>query len=324
MRITCCVRVAPARLAGLLLLMVAAEAWLAPPLFAQTLRVEGTVRDATGQPIRGATITADSTAATTQRRSVVSDERGRYSLRGLSRGSWLFTVAAPGYESSQRRTELPLPRGLRSLDFQLDRPSAGSPLPGVLPGISTREIQAQLDVAEQLMRDQRYNEAIAIYQAMLARAPVLSTLNLLIGEAYRAKKEPDKALAAFREVLKVNPLSQQAAVGTARIYLDQGDHRAAEQALLLVASRADAGRDALFVMGEAKLGQDDTDAAARWFRKAAELDPTWIKPVFRLGVIAANRNDRATALALLKQAMVLAPESAEAVQAQALIAQLTK
>ena len=75
----------------------------------------------------------------------------------------------------------------------------------------------------QLYNAQKYDESIAAYRAIMAKAPALSVINLQIAAAYRNKKEYDNAIAAYNDLLKVDPNNDKAIVGIGMTNLEKGD-----------------------------------------------------------------------------------------------------
>src|SRR5262252_7886204 len=78
-------------------LVAACLAALAAPASAQTGRVGGQVKDEAGQPIKGATVTAENPAASPSSFTATTDDKGRFSIIGLRTGQWKFTAQAPGF-----------------------------------------------------------------------------------------------------------------------------------------------------------------------------------------------------------------------------------
>src|SRR3981189_2648947 len=70
---------------------------------AQTGRVGGTVKDESGQPIKGATITAENPNASPSSFTATTDDKGRFSIIGLKSGSWTFSAQAPGFAPESGR-----------------------------------------------------------------------------------------------------------------------------------------------------------------------------------------------------------------------------
>ena len=163
--------------------VVAALIVSAMPAAAQTGRVGGTVKDGSGQPIKGATVVADNPQSSPSSFTATTDDKGRFSIIGLRSGTWKITASAPGFNPSGgsvpvRTIGAPNP----PVDIVLQ--PGGGPT-GALAGVNTKELQGELAKAEELMNQQQYDAAIAAYNAILAKAPALTMINLQIGRAHR-------------------------------------------------------------------------------------------------------------------------------------------
>ena len=64
---------------------------------AQVGRVGGTVKDDTGNPIKGATVMAENSGSSPNSFTATTDDKGRFSIIGLRAGRWVFTASAPGF-----------------------------------------------------------------------------------------------------------------------------------------------------------------------------------------------------------------------------------
>ena len=183
---------------------------LAASAFAQG-RVRGIVRDDDGNGISGATVTAESLTSTTSP-TVTTNDSGRFSFIGLSRGEWRFIIRADGFELVQGYTRVSGGDSAVRVQFtmQPDRFNPQAPATGVLAGLTTRELVESLEQAEELFDHGEYDAAIDAYRSILERTPALTTLSLQIGHAFREKQEPDQALAAYRMVLDADPSNVEA------------------------------------------------------------------------------------------------------------------
>jgi tetratricopeptide (TPR) repeat protein len=290
---------------------------------AQVARVSGLIKDETGQPIKGATIRADNPDAPLGTITAATDDKGRFAIIGLARGEWTFTAEAPGYQPqfgqlNIQRVGTPNP----PLMFALQK--APVRVPAGIEGLTAKDLQQQLTSAEELYKQRKFDEAIAVYRTILNGAPSLAVVNLQIAAAYRNLKDYDKATAAYTDLLKAEPDNLKAQVGLALTSLEKGDAQAAEQMLTRVAETPAPGRDVLYNLAEIKLAKNQTDEAAKLYRRAADADTSWGKPLFKLGKIAMDRGDTETALKALAQVIAVDPTSPEATQAKATIEQLKK
>ena len=111
---------------------------------------------------------------------------------------------------SQTAAQISVARPNNPLEFKLARGAAGSP--SALAGLNLRELQNELQAAEALFQAGKWDEALAAYKTIMAKAEFLTTINLQIGHIYRVKKEYDRAMAAYQEVLKADPQNARAKV----------------------------------------------------------------------------------------------------------------
>ena len=296
----------------------------ATPLFAQVsvlARVSGSVLDSEGRPIRAATITmtnADNGLTVTS----TTDERGRFAILGLKVGQWRFVANAPGF--------LPV-SGVGTLKGGVEATTpldivmhSSGLLVGTLAGVQAKDIQADLATADTLFTQQRWNEAIAAYKVLLARAPVLTSIHMQIALANRKKGDTDAAIAAYNELLKAAPDNDRAKVELALTQADAGDKKAAQTALLALAENKTAGANVFYSLGELSFEEGSLDEAMRWYRRATEADGSWGKPFYKLGMTAAKKGDSSQARNFLTQAMTVDPLSPEAALAKTAVEQLNR
>jgi Tfp pilus assembly protein PilF len=291
---------------------------------AQTGRVGGTVKDDAGQPIKGATITAENPNASPSSFTATTDDKGRFSIIGLKTGQWTFTAQAPSFAPESGRLNVqtigaPNP----PLTFTLKKGGAASPM-GALGGMAAKDLQADLAAADQLYNAQQWDGAIAAYRGIMAKAPSLSVINLQIAAAYRNKKEYDSAIAAYNELLKTDPNNDKAIVGIGMTNLEKGDLKAAEETLTKAAEGPKPTREVFYNLGEVKFAKGSTDEAATWYEKAVTADPSWGKPVFKLALVALNKGDKEGTIKMMEKVIAADPTSPEATQAKAVIEQLKK
>jgi tetratricopeptide (TPR) repeat protein len=285
-------------------------------------RVAGTVRDEMGQPIKGATVTAEFLdAGVVNGATAISDEKGRFSMVGLRFGEWLFAAQAPGFHSQNVSRTVRTAGANAPLSFILEKSVVP---PSALGGVSPKDLQLSLSTANDLFNAQRWDEAIAAYRAVLAQAPSLSSINMQIAAAYRSKKEYDLAIAAYNDLLKVDPASEKAKLGIAMTHLEKGDVDAAEKTIEAAAQSPSATRDVFYDLGQLKMARSQPDAAAAAYERAVQMDRTWGKPALALGRLAMNKGDEAGAVKYFQTVIDVDPMSPEAVQAKALIAQIKK
>ena len=192
-------------------------------------RIIGTIVDDSGKPINGATVEVRNAQATPPVRSSTSDEGGRFGLMGLRSGTWMVMVEAKGHE----------PTAL-AIDVQSPRPGTAVTIPLVritqlqaptFSTVSATAVMKDLDQADRLLAQGKADEAIALYDAILKRAPALTSLQLAIGRAARTKKDFVRAESAFTALLAKEPGSLRGRYELGLTYEAAGDAAAARREL---------------------------------------------------------------------------------------------
>lgn len=303
--------------------LVAALVVPALPAAAQTGRIGGQVKDTSGQPLKGATITAENPGASPSSFTATTDDRGRYSIIGLKTGTWKVTASAPGFAPSSgnvpvRSLGAPMP----PVDFNL-APGATGPA-GALAGVNTKELQGEIQKAIDMANSGQHDAAIAAYQAILTKTPALTMLNGQIAQVQRMKKDYDGAIASYQKVLAGDPNNDRVKIEIGMTYLEKNDFANAEKTLLEVAGSPSANREVFYNLGEVMFAKGETDEAVKHYQRAVEMDPNWGKPLFKLGLARLQKADTAGAIEFMNKVIAQDPNSAEAVQAKGLVEQLKK
>ena len=286
---------------------------------AQGSRVVGIVKDEAGQPIKGATLSLENPDAIPRSFTATSDDRGRFAIIGLKSGDWSIVAQAPGFIADAGRVQVRV-SAAATPTFTLRR--APQPPPSALGNIGAKDLQAELRAADQQYSAQQWDQAIASYKAILAKAPALSFINLQIGAAYRGKKDYDGAVVAYNDMLKADPSSDKARAELGLTYMEKGDLGAAKNTLVQAAQAPTASKELLYSLGEVEAARGNAADAMKWYQKASTSDPNWGKPLLQMGRTSLKNGDRAGAAAMLERVVTVDPSSSEAAQARSMIEQL--
>lgn len=288
---------------------------------AQPGRVGGIVRDEKGEPIKGATITAENENIGSSF-TATTDDKGRFTIIGLRSGTWRFIAQAPGF--APEGGEMPVRTGNPNPPMAFTLRHTGPLWTGAMAGISAKDLQAELTAADAFFNSQKWDEAIAAYRSTMSRTPALSVINLQIAAAYRKKKDFDAAIAAYNALLSIDPTSEKAIVGIGETNLERGDARAAEDSLMKAAAAPGAGREVFYSLAELKNARKETGEALKWYEKASATDPSWGKPLYKLGLLALDKGDKQNAAKLFDRAIAVDPVSPEAAMARTALDQLNR
>lgn len=292
------------------------------PVFAQAGRVHGRVVDAdSGNPIRGASVSAQGPQGALSSMSVISDAKGRFGMIGLRSGMWLLTAAAPDYESASGLARVQSVGSSDPLEFKLVKKPAVSVSP--LVGLDPKALTVELQGAHDLLDQQKVDESIAAYRAILEKLPVLTTANLQIARAYRLKKDFAAAMQAYDAISPSDPRHGVATIERALAEMERGDLVAADRVLSEGVTGEWAGPEMYFSLAEIKRARALSAEAEIWYKKASETDPGWARPYVKLGVLAVERGDHGAARGYLERAIGLQPVGPDADEARAMLERAT-
>ena len=309
-------------------------ALLVPSAFGQGGILFGRVTDAeTGDSIAGAAVILDGhrplgNARESAPREELTSESGEYTMLALPSGEWNITVEAEGY---QRQLDGVTVRFGRNAPVNVRLVAIPHPLmaemdSSLLDGMNRAErtafldgIQAELDAIEDARTNEDWEAALAGSRGLLERFPTISRLQADVGEALTRLQRYEEAIEAYEAAVVAAPeLRSQVDTTIARLRAAMGDSSAVES---LVAS-GNAAREDYYNLGTAAFAQGNPADAAEWFERASAADPSWVLPVFQLGLVALNQGDIEGAKSHFARAVELDPTSAEGAQAQAVLSQL--
>ena len=178
-------------------------------------RIAGTVKDDGGKPVAGATVTASNPDQAPNTFTASTDARGRFGISGLRRGTWMFVVAAPGFQTMRTSGDVEAQGANPPLNLKLVRGVA--PLTSPTSTLTGGEIQTLLDAAEQAAAAGNIDAAVAGYRDVLTKVPSLTTAYLRIGALLEARGDTAGALSAYRDLARIEPDNAGAAAAISRL-----------------------------------------------------------------------------------------------------------
>jgi tetratricopeptide (TPR) repeat protein len=291
---------------------------LAPGVSAQDWkgmgRLEGRVTGADGKAIEGASVKLD-LPARGGGPALKTDKKGKWAYLGLVAGSWNIDVAADGYTA--RKVAVTLPNeGARvpAVEVTLEKAAPKGPPAEVLQALSK---------AEEAFKAERYEEAIAEYEKLLALRPDLATtIHQQIGFANIRLRRYEPALAHLQKVLDADPGNVQIRAIAAQAALEGGMLDRGLELLKGIDEATIKSPDLFFNIGVNFLNANQTEQAITYFTKAINLDPAYADGYFRRALAYVQINRVAEARADLVKLLELAPEGALADAARKALEQL--
>lgn len=277
-------------------------------------RFEGRVTDADGKAIEGATVTLD-LPARGGGPTVKTDKKGKWAYLGLVAGTWNIDVTADGYAA--RKVSAPLPNEsarVPPIEVKLEKTAPKAPPAEVLQALST---------AEEAYKAERYEEAIAEYEKLLALRPDLATtIHQQIGFANIRLRRYEPALTQLQMVLDADPANVQVRAIAAQAALEGGMLDRGLELLKGIDETTIKSPDLFFNIGVNFLNANQPEPAIAYFTKAIAVDPAYADGYFRRALAYVQTNRVAEAKADLRRLLELAPEGPQADAARKTLEQL--
>lgn len=314
-------------LAAAVLVVFAAASASAQPL------VRGRVTDATGQPVADAVVTFVAQFVSLSR-NAKTDGKGEFLMVGLPSGEYRITATKEGVGT--HTITQGLTQGQNPVLALTLRPAAPAGATVAAAGESADSkaalaLQALAKAGSDHLNGGRYDEAIAAYTEVVAKAPTCSDCFLNLGVAHANKKEWAQAEAALKKATEIKPDNAQAYTQLAGVYNQQRKFDLAAEASASAAKySATAGAagggnaEALYNQGVALFNGGKFAEAKTAFEGATKADPKMGLAHYQLGMTALNLGDFNLAVSSLETYLQLEPDGAKAAEVKASLPALQK
>ncbi|MFQ5549639.1 MAG: tetratricopeptide repeat protein [Gemmatimonadales bacterium] len=167
--------------------------------------------------------------------------------------------------------------------------------------------------AHQLYNSGSYDEALEVLRDGLAIYPASVELHVGLAYARLAREEYAWARAAFEEALALDPTDEDGLAGLGETLLKFGERdRALKLFEKVVVLGFTEDHDLMLQIARALFRENDFEHAQRFFAMAADAHPQSSEACAGLGYSAHRLGDETKALKLLRHALELEPEHAEA------------
>ncbi|UCC40456.1 MAG: tetratricopeptide repeat protein [Candidatus Aminicenantes bacterium] len=306
--------------------------WIVPITFAQEHmgkgRVNGIVVDDKGQPLEGALILCESLRHKTKLEGH-SDKKGNFAVLGLGTGPWKITASKQGYASSSVDMNIRQLRRNPPVTFTLQKMKESQAL------MSDEESYQLFDQGNLLIKEEKYDEALAVFEEFLIKYPEIYQVHLNIGTCYLKKGEMTKAEESFKLVLDKTlenhgdykndpPASLRAFTGLGEIYLRKEDFETSQKYFAQALEISPEDEVAAYNVGEVFFSNLRIDEAIRYFELAVQIKKDWPKPYLKLGYAYLNKGDYNKALEYFNKFVEIDPESPQVPTVKNIIATIEK
>ncbi|HWM91982.1 MAG TPA: tetratricopeptide repeat protein [Thermoanaerobaculia bacterium] len=209
------------------------------PAFAQEWagrgRLHGEIKDDQGKPVEGATVwlrkgdqAIDPENPGEGPKSVTTNKNGKWSILGLSQGSWRVLILKEGFLASEGQVQVnesgPPPQ---AIVINL-KPATGASAPAAQQGPSVLDV---IEEGNQLLTQEKFPEARAAYEKALLQLEPENHPAILRGIArtYFQEKQPDKAVQTLQQALQIKPDDVESLRLIINLLVAQGKEKEAQE-----------------------------------------------------------------------------------------------
>jgi tetratricopeptide (TPR) repeat protein len=326
-------------LAVLLLLLSSAR------LFAQEWkgmgRLQGSVSDEAGKPIEGAKITLRPGDQTVKAENpgpppIMTDKHGKWSMLGLTGGTWGVLIEKPGYITSEGRLKV-AESGPPQQVVPVKLKEAPKEQAQAAPKEPTKESKANeaINAGNAALQADKYADARASYEQALAlldpakpeHAPVyVAVLRAIASTYYReagqAKTKEakahsmDQSIAALKKALELKPDDPDTLQLLVNVLVDAGRETEAQTYLAKLPQGAKLDPERLINVGIKYYNTKQIDKALEEFNKVIADNPDLAEAYYYRGLVYLNKGKVPEAKADFQKLLALDPKNKFAKEAQ--------
>lgn len=302
---------------------------IALPAAAQsTGMVRGTVRDASGKPVDGATIKIDADGSA-RHFETKSDKKGEFVQIGLSPGAYKVVAEKDKVPSNIVSVSVRV-AGPASVNLIIGAGAGGALSPEA--AAKNAELKKTFEEGVAASRASDHDEAIAkfTHAAELNEKCFDCYYNIAYSESQ--KKDYDKAEAAYKKAIEIKPDYAEAYSGLANIYnatrkFDQAQAASAKAGELAGNAPGALGggnADAMFNQGVILWNAGKIPEAKKQFEATIAAKPDHAEAHYQLGMALVNEGNLAGAATEFETYLKLAPTGPNAATAKGILGTLKK
>jgi tetratricopeptide (TPR) repeat protein len=251
-------------------------------------RIHGSVTDMAGKPLEGVHVKLYSVRASSGF-EVVTDAKGDFAAMYVRGGSWNLDFEKIGY----------MPKKITiSTTESFNNPPVKIQLVKVEGLVITDELKAALNSGNELFNQQKYQEAVTAYEAILVDSPDAYIVHKNIGNCWFELQDYAKAEESYRKVLEKDPGNSEIMLLIGNCYANRNEFDAAMEWYNKIEFDKLTDPMVLFNIGTAFTKQSKLDEALKYYKRAVELQADFLDAIYQLGLtyLALGKNPEAIAV----------------------------
>jgi tetratricopeptide (TPR) repeat protein len=298
----------------LLLFFLAAQTFVYSQGYKGKGRVKGLVTDQEGNPLEGVTVKLYCERGASGF-EVTTDDQGEWRANYIRGGPYDIDFEKSGY--MPKKINVNISEFGKNPDIELT-------LQKIEGLVVTDDLKEELKKGNDLFDQEKYEEAIQAYQAILEKAPETYILYRNIGNCYFQMEKYEKAEEFYLKVLENEPDDTESILGIGNTYANRGQNEKALEWYNKIAFDKISDPLVLFNIGSNFYSRGKHQEALKYYRKAVELKGDFQDALYQLGLVNLTLGNNQEAIDVFQEYLKYDSESGRADQVRNFIEFLKK
>jgi tetratricopeptide (TPR) repeat protein len=298
----------------LLLFFLAAQTFVYSQGYKGKGRVKGLVTDQEGNPLEGVTVKLYCERGASGF-EVTTDDQGEWRANYIRGGPYDIDFEKSGY--MPKKINVNISEFGKNPDIELT-------LQKIEGLVVTDDLKEELKKGNDLFDQEKYEEAIQAYQAILEKAPETYILYRNIGNCYFQMEKYEKAEEFYLKVLENEPDDTESILGIGNTYANRGQNEKALEWYNKIAFDKISDPLVLFNIGSNFYSRGKHQEALKYYRKAVELKGDFQDARYQLGLVNLTLGNNQEAIDVFQEYLKYDSESGRADQVRNFIEFLKK
>ena len=250
-------------------------------------RLTGIVTDQDGKPLEGVKVKLFSLKAQAGF-ELVTDAKGEWKANYIRGGGWDIDFDKAGYMPRRMTTNIPETTQNPPVEVKLQK------IQGL---VITEELKTALNQGNKLFADQKYEEAVRVYEGILTNNPDAYIIYKNIGNCHFQLQQYDKAEENYKKVLEKDPTNSEVMLLIGNSYANRGENEKAMEWYNKIDFEKITDQTVLFNVGSSYYSQSKFEEALKYYKRAVEIQKDFTDAIYQLGLtyLALGNNQEAIA-----------------------------
>jgi tetratricopeptide (TPR) repeat protein len=241
-----------------------------------------------------------------------TNRKGEWVIAGIANGNWDLDFDKTGFDT--RKQSASILEGSRNppIDTTMKKAAADP----------NAAINADLTKAADLVKQQKFAEARAIYEDLLTKHPEAYQIEPYIARTYYAEHQLEPAIQHLRNALAKEPDNIDVKLLLANLLAEKGDADESRQLIASIDESKITDPTTLLNVGIGLLNGKKPDEAFTWFDKVVTRFPSYADGYYYRGITELQQGKTDAAKADLTKFVEMAPNAPEAATAKGILEKL--